>query len=192
MNVLELSTKLITMRDEWYDWFYNGTDMDFSKYPFMESGCDARYRWLSKDCSGLHILVDDSGQGIIKDLLQVEQLVYDNWCDNDPYLGNMIYVSEDDCIFVIQRHGNSMFYVADSSTPEGAAADGLMPKIDILEFGLPEHFQISTLYDIPPLEFFEEFKLYYNDLQKLSTERRLEITVKYMDGTKLTDTGIEF
>ncbi|WPK18325.1 hypothetical protein [Salmonella phage SD-2_S15] len=85
-----------------------------------------------------------------------------------------------------------MFYVADSSTPEGAAADGLMPKIDILEFGLPEHFQISTLYDIPPLEFFEEFKLYYNDLQKLSTDRRIEITVKYMDGTKLTDTGIEF
>ncbi|HHT8266575.1 TPA: hypothetical protein ACT2UD_005552, partial [Escherichia coli] len=62
----------------------------------------------------------------------------------------------------------------------------------ILEFGLPEHFQISTLYDIPPLEFFEEFKLYYNDLQKLSTDRRIEITVKYMDGTKLTDTGIEF
>ncbi|EON7861487.1 hypothetical protein ACSGOQ_005565 [Escherichia coli] len=192
MNVLELCTKLITMRNEWYDWFYNGTDMDFSKYPFMESGCDARYRWLSKDCSGLHILVDDSGQGIIKDLLQVQQLVHDNLCDNDPYLGNMIYVSEDDCIFVIQRHGNSMFYIADSSTPEGAAADGLMPKIDILEFGLPEHFQIGTLYDIPPLEFFEEFKLYYNDLQKLSTDRRIEITVKYMDGTKLTDTRIEF
>ncbi|WPK20670.1 hypothetical protein [Salmonella phage SD-15_S21] len=49
MNVLELSTKLISMRNEWYDWFYNGTDMDFSKYPFMESGCDSRYRWLSKN-----------------------------------------------------------------------------------------------------------------------------------------------
>lgn len=192
MNVLELSTKLISMRNEWCDWFYNGTDMDFSKYPFMESGCDSRYRWLSKSGSGLFIRVDDSGRGIIKDFIQVEELVYDNWGDNDPYLGNMIYVSENDCIFVIQRHGDSMFYVADNNTPDGAAADGLMPKIDILEFGLPEHFQISTLYDIPPLEFFEEFKLYYNELQKLSTEHRIEITVKYIDGTKLTDTGIEF
>lgn len=192
MNIVELSTKLITMRNEWYSWYYNGTDMDFSKYPFMESGCDSRYRWTSKDDSGLHIRVDDSGQGIIKDLLQVEELVHDEWGDNDPYLGNIIYVTEDDCIFVIQRHGDSMFYVADSSTPEGAASDGLIPKINILDFGLPEHFQMSTLFDIPPIEFFEEFKLYYSELQKLSTESRIEITVRYMNGTKLTDTGIEF
>ncbi|EON7637360.1 hypothetical protein ABV23_RS02545 [Escherichia coli] len=192
MNIVELSTKLITMRNEWYNWYYNGTDMDFSKYPFMESESDARYRWLSKDDSSLHIRVDDSGQGIIKDLLQVEELVHDEWCDNDPYLGNIIYVTEDDCIFVIQRHGDSMFYIADSSTPEGAASDGLIPKINILDFGLPEHFQMSTLFDIPPFEFFEEFKLYYSELQKLSTESRIEITVRYMDGAKLTDTGIEF
>lgn len=145
-------------------------------YSFMRK-LEGQYTWTSlhekMDITIQHDYVNFSTQE--KPLYQISDL-FDSTQTIDPWIKNVLILS-DEQVIIIQRHGNSKFYIADDNIPDNAAEDGLLQEFDILDFTEEEYFQLSVLYPMPSIEEFRKLANHYNDLQKLSTDNNLEITL---------------
>lgn len=172
-----------------FDLLYTKNHYNYGKpYSFMRK-MEGQYTWTSlhekMDIALHHNYLNFSTPE--KPLYQISDLFEDNQ-EADPHIKNVIICESDrDDLIIIHRYGNSIYYITDNDIPENAAAKGLLQEIDILNFTEEEYFQLSVLYSIPSMEEFKKLAKYHNDLQKLSTDNKLEITIVWSEMPDLDD-----
>lgn len=142
-----------------------------STYPFrhnIDSTCEMTVQFESAD-DKLRVELQD----LINEMTPEEVI--------ESALGNVLMCDPKDTVIIINRYGNSKFYIADSNSAENSATSGDLNIIDINNVTEEEIFQLSTTYNMPDTSFFKMFSTVYPELQRVSTELRVELTIGFKD-----------
>lgn len=155
-----------------------GNGEEHNPYKFMWP-LRGQYYWTSRPSDRIEIQLEDNHINFSttkEPLYQICELFENN--EEDPTIKNVIVCDENsDDIIIIQRFGNSTFYITDNNIPENAAKNGLLQEIDILNFTEEQYFQLNVLYNIPSFEHFKTLADNYRELQQMSTDNSLELTI---------------
>lgn len=182
-NLIDILSLIIIEHKKDYD---DRGEIKYSEFPYMHHR--AYYSWSST--SEFKHTIDSTGEMTIQfesedKRLQVglQDLIEEMTPEEilESSLGNVLMCDPHDTVIIINRYGNSKFYVADSNSAENSASAGELSVIDINNISDEEIFQLSTTYNIPDDNFFKMFGSLFPELQRISTDLNVEITIGFKD-----------
>lgn len=182
-NLIDILSLIIIAHKKDYE---DDEEINYSDFPYM--GPKAYYNWSStypfrhnidSNCEMTisFVSADDKLRVELQDLINEmtpEEVI-------ESALGNVLMCDPKDTVVIINRYGNSKFYIADSNSAENSATAGDLNIVDINDISEEEIFQLSTTYAMPDTNFFEMFRTIYPELQRISTELGVELTIGFKE-----------